>query len=229
MNKSKLICIINARSGSKRIKNKNIITFYDKPLIYWTINAAKKSKIFNEIYVNTDSELISKISKEYGAKVPFIRPKELAQDMTTSVDSTVFFIENLNISFDYFSLLQPTSPLRTKNDIINFHNFVEKNNFKSAVTLSLLQNNSSNAYGISRGYSLKLLDNKEINIYKKKYYFNGSIYYNNVYSFLRYQRFIFTYTKGYIMNRTNSIDIDTLDDLQIAKKYFKHYYNKLNH
>ncbi|MDB0032500.1 acylneuraminate cytidylyltransferase family protein [Alphaproteobacteria bacterium] len=223
MNKSKLICIINARSGSKRIKNKNIITFYDKPLIYWTINAAKKSKIFNEIYVNTDSELISKISKKYGAKVPFIRPKELAQDMTTSVDSTVFFIENLNISFDYFSLLQPTSPLRTKNDIINFHNFVEKNKFKSAVTLSLLQNNSSNAYGISRGYSLKLLDNKEINIYKKKYYFNGSIYYNNVYSFLRYQRFIFTYTKGYIMNRTNSIDIDTLDDLKIAKKYFKHY------
>ena len=223
MNKSKLICIINARSGSKRIKNKNIITFYDKPLIYWTINAAKKSNIFQEIYVNTDSELISKISKKFGAKVPFIRPKELAQDMTTSVDSTVFFIENLKISFDYFSLLQPTSPLRTKNDIINFHNFVEINKFKSAVTLSLLHNNSSNAYSISRGHSLKLLDKKKININKKKYYFNGSIYYNNVYSFLKYQRFIFTYTKGYIMNRINSIDIDTRDDLKIAKKYFKYH------
>ena len=74
------IAIIPARAGSKRIKNKNIKLFRGKPIIYYSINAAKKSKIFQKIIVSTDSEKIKKISEKYGAEVPFLRPKYLSDD-----------------------------------------------------------------------------------------------------------------------------------------------------
>ena len=70
-NKKKIICIIPARGGSERIKNKNIIDFYGKPLIYYSIKAAKKSNIFSRIIVSTDSKKIMGIVKKYGAEVPF--------------------------------------------------------------------------------------------------------------------------------------------------------------
>ena len=76
----KIICIINARGGSKRIKNKNIISFNSKPLIYWTIKSAQDSKIYNHIFVNTDSSVIAQIARDFGAKVPFLRPNFLAGD-----------------------------------------------------------------------------------------------------------------------------------------------------
>ena len=74
------ICLIPAREGSKRIKNKNIKKFFGKPIIYWSIKAAKKSKCFSRIIVSTDSKKISKIAKKYGAEVPFLRPKNLSGD-----------------------------------------------------------------------------------------------------------------------------------------------------
>ena len=74
------IAIIPARSGSKRIKNKNIKLFCGKPIIYYSINEAKKSKIFQKIIVSTDSEKIKKISEKYGAEVPFIRPRNISRD-----------------------------------------------------------------------------------------------------------------------------------------------------
>ena len=69
------IAIIPARIGSKRIKQKNIKIFKGKPLIYYSINAAKKSKVFDKILVSTDSEKIGEIARKYGADVPFLRPK----------------------------------------------------------------------------------------------------------------------------------------------------------
>ena len=74
------IAIIPARANSKRIKNKNIINFFNKPIIYWPIQMAKKSKIFKRIFVSTDSKKISKISQKYGAEVPFLRPKKISND-----------------------------------------------------------------------------------------------------------------------------------------------------
>ena len=80
------ICVIPARSGSKRIKNKNIINFYGKPLIYYSIIAAIKSKIFSRIIVSTNSLKIKKISEKYGAEVPFIRSRDISDDKTSTYD-----------------------------------------------------------------------------------------------------------------------------------------------
>ena len=89
----KNIAIIPARGGSKRIHRKNIKKFCGKPIIYWTIQAIKKSNIFDEIVVSTDDEEIAEIAKKYGASTPFFRPKDLADDFTTT-HSVVFHAVN---------------------------------------------------------------------------------------------------------------------------------------
>ncbi len=218
MTRKKVLCLINARGGSKRIKNKNIILFNSKPLIYWTIKSAQESKIYNDVFVNTDSIRIAKIASSFGAKIPFLRPKYLAEDTTSSVDSTLYFLNKLNESADSFNLLQPTSPLRTKKNILSFHNFIEKNGFKSVVSISKLHNFSSNRYKLLKDFSIKEISKKYHSKKNDLFYLNGSMYYNDINSFLRYKKFIFRYTKGFKMSKKNSIDIDTNKDLDIAIK-----------
>ena len=102
------IAIIPARSNSQRIKNKNIISFSGKPIISWPIKIAKKSKIFSRVFVSTDSKKISKISKKFGAEVPFLRPKKISDHKTGILEvikHAIFFLEkkilsnNLNFLF----------------------------------------------------------------------------------------------------------------------------------
>ena len=81
-----VICIIPARAGSKRIKNKNIINFYGKPIIAYPIIAAQKTKIFKRIFISTDSKKIANIGKKYGATVPFLREKNISDDLTSTSD-----------------------------------------------------------------------------------------------------------------------------------------------
>jgi len=112
--KDKIFCLIPARSGSKRIKNKNIINFYGKPIIAYSIIAAIKSKLFKEVFVSTDSTKISEIAKDYGAKIPFLRPKEISNDY--SIDEQVIthflkYMKNKKIKLDILCYLYPTAPL----------------------------------------------------------------------------------------------------------------------
>ena len=114
----KIIGIIPARSGSKSVKNKNIINLNGKPLIYYTINSVKKSKLKNYI-VSSDSHKILKISKKYGAQNLFLRPKKFALDKTHSIQLFKFLKKNLEkyFKFDAIMILQPTAPLRRAKDI----------------------------------------------------------------------------------------------------------------
>jgi len=80
-----IIALIPARGGSKAIKNKNIIKIQKKPLIYYSINIAKKIKLINEVFVSTDSKKIKKISEYFGANVPFLRPGKYSDDKSTDL------------------------------------------------------------------------------------------------------------------------------------------------
>ena len=114
------VAIIPARSGSKRIKNKNLTNFSGKPLIYYSIMAARKSGLFNKIIVSTDSLKIKKISKSLGAEVPFIRPKNLSGDKTIAQDvikHTIKFLLKKKVRFTYVCCIYPTAPLIQINDI----------------------------------------------------------------------------------------------------------------
>ena len=110
----KKVCIIPARGGSKRIPKKNIKPFHGKPLIAYSIETAKQSELFDRIIVSTDDEEIAKISKEYGAEVPFMRPKELADDYSGTDQVTkhaIDWLENIGEKYDYVCTIYATAPL----------------------------------------------------------------------------------------------------------------------
>lgn len=114
----KILALIPARSGSKSIKNKNIIPYKGKPLIYHSIKIALKSKLINKIIVSTDSEKYKKISVKFGAEVPFLRPKKISSDNSIDYDyilhATKYLIKN-NYSPDLIVLLRPSTPNRDVN------------------------------------------------------------------------------------------------------------------
>ena len=89
------LCIIPARKGSKRIKNKNIGNFFGKPLIYYSIKNALNSKLFNDVIVSTDCVNIKKISEKYGASVPFLRPKKLSNDQASTKDVVDYVLQKI--------------------------------------------------------------------------------------------------------------------------------------
>lgn len=121
INHHSVIAIVPARGGSKGLPGKNIRNLCGKPLIAWTIEAAKSAKYLDTVVVTTDSLDIAAVAKEYGAEVPFIRPHELASDYTPTIDvvyhALKYYREALNQEFDYVVLLEPTSPLRENDDI----------------------------------------------------------------------------------------------------------------
>lgn len=131
------LAIIPARGGSKGLPGKNILNLAGKPLIEWTINSALTSELLTDFIVSTDDISISEVAKKTGGNVPFLRPAELAGDSATSADVVlhcIAFFEQQGIFFDNIVLLEPTSPLRKRDDIDN--------------ALKLFYNNYENADGI---------------------------------------------------------------------------------
>lgn len=118
MPKETVVAIIPARGGSKGLLRKNMRPIGGKPLIAWTIEAAKEAKLVHRIIVSTNDHEIAKIAKEYGAEVPFIRPSELAQDQTPTepvlTHAVNWLEENENYKVDVVVFLQPTDIFRPK-------------------------------------------------------------------------------------------------------------------
>ena len=113
-NQMKNLCVIPARKGSKRIKNKNIVNFHGKPIIYYAIQNAIKSRLFDKVIVSTDSEKIAKISKNLGASIPYIRNKKLSYGSVGIYDVVKDVIEyecKNGIIYDYICCVLPTSPM----------------------------------------------------------------------------------------------------------------------
>ncbi|MGL4772623.1 MAG: cytidylyltransferase domain-containing protein, partial [Clostridium sp.] len=144
----RFLCIIPARSGSKGIVNKNIKELLGKPLMAYTIESAKKSGVFDNIILSTDSKEYGNIGKLYGANVPFIRGEELSLD-TSSTNAVVFDVleklKALGEEYDYFIVLQPTSPLRNEKHIIESLDILISNNGNSLVSVCE-QEHSSNIF-----------------------------------------------------------------------------------
>jgi CMP-N,N'-diacetyllegionaminic acid synthase len=117
----KIIALIPARSGSERLKNKNILKLNNKPLIYYSIRAAMRSKIFKKIFVSTDSKEYKKISERYGAEVNFLRPAKYARSNSPDYDwvnYTISKLKKMGHEYDFFFILRPTNPFRTHKTIL---------------------------------------------------------------------------------------------------------------
>ncbi len=201
--------LITARGGSKRLPNKNKKNLCGKPLIVWTIEAAKKSDFVRDIYVSTDSQEIAEISKINGAIVPRLRSKLLAEDSTSSFDTAMDFIEYFaeNNSGEML-LLQPTSPLR---------NYMHINN----MMMKVRNDKSEQCVSVRDITKLSLLANKKLSKNDKIYVPNGAMYYSKISFLQKVKRFFYEGSDTYLMDDFSSIDIDTQDDWNIAEACLK--------
>lgn len=217
----KKIAIIPARSGSKGLEDKNIKDLCGRPLLAYTIEAARKSNIFDEIIVSTDSSKYGKIAEEYGAKY-FERSVQLAQDSSPTYVVIEDVLNRLNKQIDYFVLLQPTSPLRNEMHIIEACKKFETNYdiFDFLVSMKEAEHNEDLVKQIDEGNSLKNFD-KDFSNYKRqgsKYYEpNGAIFIGKPNKYLEHKHFFGEKSIAYFMNKKDSIDIDDEIDFKIAE------------
>lgn len=219
----KNIAIIPARSGSKGLKDKNIKLLNGKPLLAYSIEAALKSGIYDCIHVSTDSEKYANIGKEYGADVPFLRSVEMSTDSANSWDVVLECLqkyENIGYNFDMVTLLQPTSPLRDRDDISSAYAEYQKKKASAIVSVCEMEHSPLWSNTLSEDHSMesfiKVKENMPRQKLQKYYRINGAIYMVDV-SFLKKNTNI--YRRGcyaYIMDSQKSIDIDTQIDFLMA-------------
>lgn len=220
----KILALIPARGGSKGIKNKNIIDLCGKPLIQYSIDAARTSKYIDDVVVSTDSELIADVARKCGAEVPFLRPAELASDTSKSIDAVVHavsFLKEHGREYDCLVFLQPTQPLRTSEDIDESIDVFYKNNRKSLVSVCEAENNPVLIRTIQNGLLIPLFDGgSDIRRQdmKKYYVVNGCIYINPTEE-INLQLSQNDNVLPFIMSKEKSTDIDEIDDLNLAKFY----------
>lgn len=149
INDSSVIAIIPARGGSKGLPNKNIRSLSGKPLIAWSIEQALASKTIDKVIVSSDCPKIIEVANEYGATVPFVRPAHLATDSATTLDVIIhaheFYRETHNCSYDYSVVIEPTSPIREKDDIDSMVTKLDnlRNHFDSAVSIGEVSDHPS--------------------------------------------------------------------------------------
>lgn len=230
INNKKILAIIPARGGSKRLPKKNIKQINGRPLIEWSIIASNNSKYIDEVVVSTDSLEIAEISKKAGATVPFIRPNYLASDHSSTFDALehcIKFYENeLNKVFDIIVLLQPTSPLRTANHIDEALLFMDDKKAKSIISVCETEhppewsNTLPSDLSMDNFLSKKVLTTRSQD-FPQSYRLNGAIYICKTKELLKQKTFFIDHDiYAYPMQKQTSIDIDTIDDFELAEYYF---------
>jgi len=220
-----ILAVIPARGGSKGLPRKNIRLLACKPLIAWTIEAAKKSKFIDRLILSSEDEEIISVAKAYGCEVPFIRPQELAEDDTPGISPLLHAIENLHESYDYVILLQPTSPLRSAESIDRCVEFFVQRKARFCVSVTeadktpywmyTINNNLLKPFIISETY------NRRQDI-PKTYVLNGAIYIAETKSLIIEESFLNENTIGFLMVKSESVDIDTESDFLFAEFMINH-------
>lgn len=218
--------MIPARGGSKGIKNKNIIDLCGHPLISYTIAAAKKSRYIDSVIVSTDSEKIAEIAVSCGGNVPFLRPAALASDTSTTIAVVCHAIQTLKESgdrYDVLILLQPTSPLRTQEDIDKALEKFEREGLpiasvsKAKDSPSLLRKLTGESQMVSLLGVPSTIRRQDM---PPVYRVNGSIYINAIPSLSENTSFNDNVCP-YVMEESHSVDIDDYLDMEIAKYYIE--------
>lgn len=227
MNSDKILGIIPARGGSKGLPYKNIRMLSGKPLIAHTIEAALESKLIERVVVSTDEPEIAKISRQFGAEVPFLRSKDLAKDNTPMLDvlkdCVSFLEEKQNYKPAIIVLLQPTAPMRKAFHIDSSIRLLLKTKADSVVSLCECE------AALHPFWMKKIEKEKVLPFIKTKkdftrrqdlpnvYRLNGAVYITRYKILMKQNNILGENTRAYIMRPEESIDIDHLFDLEIAE------------
>ncbi len=225
--KINILGITLARAGSKSIKNKNITLINRKPLIYYTIKEAKKSKLLTNYVVSTDSIKIKKVCEKYKAEVPFLRPKKYSTDNASSASAlkqALIKCEKIyNKKFHYVVELMSTNPLKTVSDINNIIKLILKNKADSVIAVNQLHDHHpARIKKIQNGklvdFAIKeKLESRRQDLKPKAFIRSGSIYAMSRNFVLKNKRYVSNVSVPYILSPNKSINIDNKYDLMLAK------------
>lgn len=221
------IAIITARGGSKRIPRKNIKEFLGKPIIAYTIDAAIKSGIFDEVMVSTDDEEIAQIAKQYGASIPFFRSEATSNDYATTADVLREVVEEykkLGKEFDYLCCLYPTAPFVTKDAIKTAMDSLMNSDadavmpvvrFSFAPQRGLIE---KDGYVVAKYPEMMPKRSQDL---EPMYHDCGQFYCLRTVSFMAQNKIVMDKTIPFYQDEINVQDIDTIEDWQMAELKYK--------
>lgn len=227
----KILGLIPAREGSKGIPGKNIRTLGHQPLIAFTIKDGLEAQYLDKVAVSTDGEKIAEVARNHGAEVPFIRPKELAQDQTPSIDvvlHAIDFFEQKGEFFDAICLLQPTSPFKPKGFIDDCIQKFKDTNADSLISVLEVPHEYNPHWTFEMGDdgNLSIATGEQTLIPRrqelpKAYHRDGSVYISKVSLIKEKKVLVGGISVGILSNKSFYANLDTVDDWQKAEKTYK--------
>lgn len=225
-----ILGIIPARGGSKGIPKKNLRKINKKPLIQYTIETAKKSKI-NKLIVSTDDPKIAELSKSLDVEIPFLRPKNISQDNTATIDvikHTLKFLLNKNQYCPEITIvLQPTSPFRTVKMINDSINILQQTNATSVLSVSRVKHPPFITFYYNSTYLKPFFKKFEKysrrQLYHTLYHPNGSIYTLWTKTLYKYNSLYGPRIKPLIINEKTNVDIDDVYDMFATEMIMLHW------
>ena len=218
----KVLGIIPARGGSKGLSGKNIKLLAGKPLIAWTIDEAKKSRYIDRLILSSDDQAIINVARSVcDCDVPFVRPKELAQDDTPGIEPILHALKEIP-GFDLVVKLQPTSPLRKVEDIDACIEKCASNDINSCVSVTTAEKSPYWMYTLDKAGNMTPLLPAPEGFYCRQtlpqvYSLNGAVYAAKIDWLLKQGGFFSPDTHAYIMPGHRSIDVDTEVDFSLCE------------
>ncbi|RDX35495.1 acylneuraminate cytidylyltransferase family protein [Arcobacter sp. HD9-500m-PIT-SAG03] len=226
MHKNKrILAIIPARGGSKRLPGKNILELAGKAMISWTIEAALNSKYIGTTIITSDNDKVLSIGKEYKT-MTIRRPKELSGDDSSSIDAVIHALKQVSEKYDYVVLLQPTSPLRTSRHIDEAIMLLNEKNADAIISVSEMNHSPLWSNQLDDSLSMEnFLDEEILNKRSQElstfYRLNGAIYICNIKKLLKEKTFFIQKNiYAYKMDKESSVDIDDDMDFKLAELLF---------
>lgn len=229
--KKNILAIILARGGSRGVKKKNIKKLNGRPLIYYTINEAKKSKIFKNIIVSTENNEIAKVAKFYGADVPFLRPKKFATDRAKAIDALYYTFKKaekiFNIRYDYIIEVMCTNPFKNYKDIRNVAEIQIKTKADSVIAVTKLEDHHPiRIKKIIKGKIVnfclnEITESRRQDLKPDAYIRCGSIYSMKREMLEKKIRYGTKNSRAYIMPNQRVVNIDTKRDFEFAEYLMK--------
>jgi len=227
-----VLALIPARGGSKGVPRKNLREAGGRPLIAWSIEAARSSALVDRVVVSSDDAEILAVAREWGAETPFTRPAELARDDTPSIDVALHALDALP-GFETLVLLQPTSPLRTAAHIDACIRLREERGVSSAVSVSEAAHSPYWMYFVDAAGAMRRVLTPPAAAERRQdlppvYALNGAVYVASAAALRAGRRFVFDDSAAYVMPADASLDIDTELDLTIVQALMERMHRASN-
>ena len=226
INNKRVIALIPARGGSKRLPQKNILPLAGKPLIGWTIEAAKQSSYIDRIIVSTDDSTIADISLLFSAEVPELRPNFLATDEAKTEDVVLHILDKFIEDEEILIILQPTSPLRTSKHIDESLEFFNKKSADAIISVCQCEHSPLWTNTLPENLSMNNFIDKINNVRSQElpnyYRLNGAIYCYSIKEIISQNKLFYNdNTFAYIMEKEHSIDVDDSLDFKYCQFFLE--------